>query len=92
MAQQRDHAVQDARGHLAVAPDRVEDLVTRDDAAGAPDQQQEHGKRLRFQRYLCAVDPQATAGNVDLDFAEPNPVCSVDGISHPGGHRIVEES
>ncbi len=65
LSQQGDHPVEHARGDVAVAPHRVEDLVAAERAARFRRQQRQHVERLGLQRTHFAVAQQLASGQVD---------------------------
>ncbi|MNE78866.1 hypothetical protein D3C80_1753080 [compost metagenome] len=67
---QGDHAVEHTGGDVAMAPDRVEDLVPAEHLARRAGQQLEHGEGLGLQRLWLARAQQAPARQVQDDVVE----------------------
>ena len=56
--QQRHHAIQRCRRDVAMTPDRIEQLIARDQLAGAREQHEQHAEGLRLERNLAGATGQ----------------------------------
>ena len=65
MPQQGHHPVEHARGDVAMAPDRVEDLVAAEHPSWHSGKEGEHAEGLGFQWLLDAAAQQPAAGEID---------------------------
>ena len=68
--QQRDGAMQDARGDVPMAPYRIEDVVVGQGLARVAGQQHQHGEGLGLERDIAAGYDQTMGRHVDLDVIE----------------------